>query len=102
MNYCLHCQKEHKDANWKYVNGGWICSKAFKPSRMPEFVPERLLDDRKEYFNSAVQPYRQGELSKEYLETYGDRGVNASEEEKAKAKYVYKDLPGWETRERAK
>jgi hypothetical protein len=102
--YCLGCQKKHQDWAWKYSNEfeGWFCSKYFKPSNAQEFVPERIVDERKEYFNSTVQPYRQGELSKEYVEAHGTKGVNVTPEEADKAKYVWKDLKGWENRKKSK
>ena len=101
-NYCFGCKKEHDDFAWKYADGKWICSKYFKPSGPLEMVPGRIVEDREKYFNSTLQPYRQGELSKEYIEAHGTKGIDVSREEVKKAKYVWKDLKGWENRSKSK
>lgn len=99
--FCVGCNSEHEDKSWIYRDG-WLCSKYFKPSVKPEFVPDRILNDRNEYFNSIVQPYRQGQLSKEFIDRHGTKGINATPKEIAKAKNVWKDLPGWHTKDNAR
>jgi hypothetical protein len=106
---CVLCHKIHDAFNWKYgeyetVEGlrwGWFCDKWFKPSH-PEFVPQRIKDDRVTNFNSLMQPFRGGELSKEYVEKYGTKRLKVTPEEVKKAKHVWKDLPGWSGRHKSK
>ena len=69
---------------------------------MAEFVTEDIRGERQEYFNSIVQPFRCGELSKEYVETHGTQGINVTPEEASKAKDVWSDLPGHSTRKKSK
>ncbi len=99
--FCYACQKEHDDYAWNFSDGKWICSKHFKPSGALEAVTGQIAEDREKYFNSTLQPYRQGELSKEYIEAHGTKGIHVSKEEAKKAKYVWKDLKGWENRKKS-
>lgn len=104
--FCVFHQRLHDDTNWKYVpleteNGvkyGYICSKFFKPSQV-EFVPERIKTGRKQYFNSLLQSRRDGILSKEYIEAYGAQEFKP--EEVKKARYCWRDLAGWNTRDKS-
>ena len=84
------------------MDGDWYCSRFFTPSTQSEFMPDRVRDDRREYFNSTIQPFRQGELSKEYIDLYGTDSVNVSKYEIKKAKNVWTDLEGYNTRDRSK
>ena len=98
--YCKGCGKEHTDRSFIYKNG-WYCTLFHKPTSV-EFVPERIKDDRVEYFNSIVQPYREGELSKEYVEAHGTEGIDVTEQEVKKAKNVWTDLKGHNSRKNSK
>ncbi len=91
--YCEGCQKKHKSGNWKYTDGKWYCQEYFNPKRV-EFVPEYIKDDRERNLKSIIQPYRRGELSKEYIDAWGPEKVTATDEEIRKAKNVWQDLPG--------
>ena len=99
--YCEGCKKFHSSRSWIFKKGSWYCTKYHKPTSI-EFVPGRIKDSRKEYFNSIVQPYRQGELSKEYIEAHGTKGIDPTPEEIMKAKDVWKDLEGYKTRKHSK
>ena len=99
---CKGCGKKHTDRNWKYINGGWYCTKYHRPSKMGEFMPKSVKDERKEYFNSIVQPYRGDNLSKEYIEAHGTEGISVTEKEVSKAKDVWKDIEGYSTRKASK
>lgn len=103
--FCSVCQKEVEYHNWKsrVVKGQsvFVCGRHFKSS-MPEFVPERIKDERVKNWNSIVQPYRGGKLSREYIEAHGAKGIDATPEEVKKSEYVWKDLPGFETRHKSK
>ena len=101
---CVLCKRIHKSYNWHYgpyetVEGeryGWFCDKWFTPSRYPEFVPESIKEERKEYSKALLQPYRQGIASQEYIDSYGTKRINPKDVKKSKK--VWGDiLPfGWE------
>lgn len=54
---------------------------------------------RREHKKDILQPYRKGELSKEYVDTYGTQGINVSKKDANKAKRVWKDIPGWRNKD---
>ena len=72
------------------------------PDNQIEFTTEDIRTQRREYYSSTIQPYRSGELSKEYLEKFGTKGINPTKGEVAKASYVWKDTSGWANREKTK
>lgn len=55
-----------------------------------EFTTEQIKSDRKEFASDLIQPFREGELSKEYIEKYGTSKIKVSKEEIKKAKTVWK------------
>lgn len=57
--YCSQCQSRHK---------GY--SKVPEPI---EITTQSIKDQRKEYKDDIIQPWRDGHLSKEYLEKYGEK-----------------------------
>lgn len=63
------------------------------PDRQIEFTPDYVKESRKEYAKSIIQPYRGGVLSKEYIDTFGTKGIRATEDEVKKAEYVWDDQP---------
>lgn len=42
----------------------------FGRAKWPEFVPQSIRDGRKKYSKELLQPFRQGQVSKEYLDAY--------------------------------
>jgi hypothetical protein len=107
--FCVVCNKEteyyewtHK--KWELATGiieGWGCGRHQRVS-YPEFVPDSLKEDRKKHFRAILQPFRGGEVSKEYIEAHGTKHIKATPQQIAKAKYVWKDLPGWSYRNKSK
>lgn len=107
VSYCVLCREEHDDTHWR--NGkwnteqgeisGWGCSKWYRPAPLPEFIPQRIKDERPKYLKSMIQSHRGGELSKEWVESYPDRAKGMvkdgiiTQKEVDKAKPVWKDLP---------
>jgi hypothetical protein len=72
-----------------------------KVTSYPEMIPERIRDERKKYASDIVQSHRQGEMSQEFVEHYGDKLIDQvkdgvlSSDEIAKSKNVWgSDLPG--------
>lgn len=100
--YCHGHDKEHRDKSWKLIEGNWYCTEFHRPNRMAEFMPERVKDERLEYQNSIVQPFRGDDLSLEYIEAHGTKGIDVTPEQVKKAKHVWKDTPGWHTRKASK
>ena len=71
------------------------CQARRKKQALPnssEIIPESLRNDRKEHARSILQPYRNGQLSKEFIDIYGTESVKASSEEIANAKPQYRDF----------
>lgn len=65
-----------------------------------EFTTDSIREGRREYFTDVIQPYRDGVLSKEYIEAYGTSGLSGvSKKDIKNAKYTWKDLKGWHDRE---
>ena len=77
VNYCVAHQRDHEHFNWKFTDyetdlgqtkQGWFCGEFFKPTSK-EWVPQRVKDDRKKYFKDTLQPWRNNEPSREFIET---------------------------------
>lgn len=114
MSKCDLCKQEA--TGFKHVRDiGWVCEeclgyriKVNSDSFQSVGRQEYFDGERKKYFNSLVQPFRYGELSKEYVEAYPKETIkmlkqNAiTQKEIDNAKYQFKDLPGWETRKNSK
>ena len=72
-----------------------------KPYRRPnisvEFTSEDIKRQRKDYSTDIIQPYRKGELSKEYIEKYGTKRLKVTPEEIKNAKNVWNgsDIGGY-------
>lgn len=60
--------------------------------RTYEFVPDRIKEDRKEFKDQTIQPFRNGVLSKEYIDLYGTKHISATDEEVKNAKNVWGEL----------
>lgn len=93
---CTVCRKG--EANKSSIYGLLPCDDCQKRrSKQPlpqstEIIPESLRNDRKEHARSILQPYRNGQLSKEFIDTYGTEFVKASPEEIKNAKPQYRDI----------
>jgi len=98
---CDVCGKT--DAQYRFIDNKWVCHNCgdFKISAT-EFTSQEIKDNRVKYFNSIVQPYRNGKLSKEYVDAHGTKGIDATPEEVAKARDVWTDTPGYSTRKKSK
>lgn len=55
-----------------------------------EMVGDSIKQQRKEFADDIIQPYRSGELSKEYLNKYGTKNIKPTKEQVKKAKEVWK------------
>jgi len=106
--YCYKHNEEHIASGWrgkayKTQNGieiRHVCLD-YSEAHYPEFIPERIKDERVEFANDQIQSHRGGELSREFLEAHPKRakellnnGVITKEEVK-KAKNVWQgDIKG--------
>lgn len=99
--YCIRCQKRHDHPQWRMNDKGWFCLD--KPPKY-EWTAQSVKESRKQYFNSIVQPYRDGRISKEFIEAHPKsiktmiREGSVTKDEVKKSKYVWKDIPGWKNR----
>lgn len=93
---CPVCKKEPANKHHLYgVLPGDNCKKRRLANRLPniqvEFTSESIKSQRKEYGKSIVQPYRSGQLSKEYLDAHGTKGINPTAKEIKNAKPVWSE-----------
>ena len=56
-----------------------------------ELTTDSIRQQRREFKADIIQPWRSGELSKEYIETYGDQHIKTDSGEMKKAKYTWED-----------
>ena len=100
---CVGCGNKHDDFNWKFRDYedeegkqvGWFCRKWFTPSSAKEWVPESTKQERIKHAKDMVQPFRGGQLSKEYVDQYPkEASEQFSKKEIKGAKKVWKDIKG--------
>ena len=99
---CVLCHKVHSDTDWKYTlyttskgtQYGYFCRKWFTPTKV-DWVPQRIKNERVQFKKEIVQPWREGEPSQEYAETYPDKAKKIFKNEKKKPSRVWKDIAGW-------
>lgn len=102
---CPNCKKNKAIIHPQY--GITECKKCqnkshFKPLPYPEITTDSIREQRREYNKDIIQPYRDGVLSKEFLEEYGTNGIQVTEKEIKDAKYVWQDSKGWWDRDKSK
>lgn len=56
-------------------------SKTRTSGKVVEFTSEGVKEDRKKFAKDILQPFRSGELSKEFIDQYGTEGINVNKEE---------------------
>lgn len=68
-----------------------------RPNNTIEFTSESIKLQRRERKDDIIQPFRKGELSKEYIEKYGTKRLKVTPEEIRKAKNVWNgsDIGGY-------
>jgi hypothetical protein len=73
MITCSRCHQEVSAAKM-VLDVGWLCENCLGYRiKLPEFVPQRIKDDRIKYRRDLIQPYRNGELSKEFKDAYPNK-----------------------------
>lgn len=95
MIVCPVCYEEPADVQGVYgVLPGRNCKSRRSQNSIPvgtvEMVGDSIKNERVEFASSIVQPRnRYGELSKEYLEAHGTKGIKTTPEEVKNAKYIW-------------
>jgi hypothetical protein len=74
---CNECQEKHR--------------KLPKARPQIEWTSQEIKDMRKAHYDDIVQPFRGGELSKEYVDRYGTKGIKTNKGEAKKARPVWDD-----------
>lgn len=83
---CLVCSKNEatKDQFLGYIpcqsclakQKGWE-----KPGESHEFTTQEIREARVEHDKSIIQPYREGKVSRKYLEQHGTKGIQVTKKE---------------------
>lgn len=94
MIKCLNCNNEAaiKDPKYGYLPGK-KCQRQFRATIKPQIPTELAGDEIKEgrrmFKKDVIQPYRNGVLSKEYINAYGSKGLTVTHEDIKEAQYVW-------------
>ena len=99
MTTCMKCNKIFTRGKY-YPDYGWYCEDClgYRVKGKAEWVPNRIKVARKKYAKDMVQPYRSGELSKEFTKVNPEQTkkmVNSgaiTKEQVKKAKNVWTDV----------
>lgn len=95
---CATCRIEEAVIHPQY--GAIACSDCQKydkiiTDRTYEFLPKHIKEERLAFKDQTIQPFRNGQLSKEYIDLYGTSRIEVSDEEVKNAKNVWdRSLPG--------
>ncbi len=90
---CLNCNK-HKAV--KHPRLGYLpclsCQQKQRstPQKQDELPGESIKQQRREFAPDMLQPWREGQLSKEYLDKHGTENIKVTPEEVKNAKNVWK------------
>lgn len=94
--YCVKCGFKHQSIDgwrhrvWETESGpveGWGCYKV----SMPEFIPDRIKDERRKYAKDTLQPHREGVPSREFIKEYPNQAKKMFTKKEIKnAKNVWK------------
>lgn len=85
---CIQCKRNPaiKDSQFGMLPCK-SCQESNNAIHPHEIVPQYIKDQRKH--PDVIQPFRNGKLSKEYVDTYGTKHIKATPEEIKKAKNVW-------------
>ena len=86
MTKCPNCNNEPSILHPLYgVIIGTKCQKKRNSQSSPgsyvEFTSEDIKQQRVDYADDIIQPYRSGEVSKRYIQKYGTKGIEVTEKE---------------------
>ena len=98
MIKCPKCKTNEAPVHPQYgVTWCKDCNKAKPPmgGKYPEFIPERIKEDRRKYAKDILQPWRGGEPSREYMKAYPEKSKGMyTDQQRRKAKNIWQDIPG--------
>ena len=86
MTQKIMCPNCHvREAGYKQFLGVTLCSEcrkySGKLSKQIEFTSQNIKDERKQFAKDILQPFREGHVSKEYVEVYGTKHIDVSKNE---------------------
>ncbi len=89
---CLNCNKYPSIIDPRL--GVLVCKQCRQKQttglkRQIEFTTDEIKNQRKEHKNDIVQPWREGRLSKEYLQQHGTKGIKVTPEEIKQASNIW-------------
>lgn len=94
MTLCPQCHKN--EAGYKQFLGIILCSECRKSSgklsKQIEFTSQNIKDERKQFAKDLIAPFREGHVSKEFIETYGTKRIDVSPNEVKTAINVWPEL----------
>lgn len=96
---CLNCNlyPATKDPRFGYLPCANCRNKTtLKPDPKQELTTDAIKDDRKKFKGDIVQPFRNGQLSKEYVESVGTKYIKVTDEEIKNAVNTWSDLDYYE------
>ncbi len=94
---CPTCKKNEAVIHPLYgiVNCNECQQKPSSAGKSTEFTSESVREQRLEYKKDILQPFREGVLSREYLETYGTSGIEVTKKQVKNATYTNSHEKGW-------
>jgi hypothetical protein len=98
---CINCKGQASRIKGYTENGEYkeycnLCSGLPSTGGYPEFIPERIKQERKKHRKDIVQPFRNGQVSKEFVDSHPETARRMFTPEEIKtAKPVWRDLPEW-------
>jgi ribosome-binding protein aMBF1 (putative translation factor) len=105
MAKCKNCGSESTHIVTRYIKGELMdqCDQCARLAKtFYEFIPDNVKEDRVKHFKTQTQPFREGQPSREFIEAYPEKAEKVfSKEQRENAKYVWRDLKGWETRHKS-
>jgi len=88
---CPICNKN--EAGYKQFLGVIPCEScrkfSGKLSKQVEFTSQNIKEERKQFAKDILQPFREGHVSKEYVEAYGTKHIDVSKNEIKNLKNVW-------------
>ena len=105
MIKCANCNKQKAEVDPAYGYTWCLpCQKKVKRSAgfFVEFTTDNIKDERVAWKRDVLQPFRDGVLSKEYLETYGTSGIEVTKQQVKEAKSTNQNEKGWWNYEKSK
>lgn len=91
---CLNCNK--RKAIKQNIVGYTYCKVCINKQRQYgslgetiEMTTPEIKEERKQYQSEILQPFRSGQVSKEYIKAYGAKGIEATPQEIKNAKNVW-------------